>query len=103
MLDCDGRRTFPLPAGTRLQEFEIRAVIGDADTLRSLKPEQFADDQFGTQSGAPDQVFRPVVAGRQQAHDHALGAGDQGREARLRIGDRLSDGKAMGCHGKPRQ
>jgi uncharacterized protein len=26
---------------------EIRAVIGDASVLRSLKPEQFADEQFG--------------------------------------------------------
>jgi len=26
---------------------EIRAVIGDASMLRSLKPEQFADDKFG--------------------------------------------------------
>ena len=26
---------------------EIRAVIGDAGVLRSLKPEQFADDKFG--------------------------------------------------------
>ena len=26
---------------------EIRAVIGDASVLRSLKPEQFADDKFG--------------------------------------------------------
>lgn len=57
-----------------------------------------ADDDLECHAGAPDRVFRTLMQRGEEAHDDALGAGDEVRKSRFGKGDGLTDGKSMVRH-----